>query len=99
MAEYRIGPGWTEAELKERLAAAAALPLNFTDPLDEMTLERGWHEYYSEAVVATEAPGPPVPGGPFERGRVVVSNYAFSDPRIVVGHFDPATPLLGRRML
>lgn len=99
MAEYRIGRGWTESELKQRLAAAHALPLNFSDPLDEMTLDRGWHQYYSEAVVASEVPGPPVAGGPFARGRIVVENYAFSDPRIVIGHFDPAIPLLGRRML
>jgi hypothetical protein len=99
MAEYRIGRGWSEAELRERLVAAGALSLNFSDALDEMTLDRGWHQYYSEATVAAEGPGPPEPDGPFERGRVVVANYAFSDPRIVIGHFDPAVPLDGRRML
>jgi hypothetical protein len=99
MADYRIGRGWTEAELKRRLAAAATRPLNFSDPLDQMTLERGWNQYYSEAIVGREAPGPPLPEGPYARGRIAVAAYAFSDPRIVIGHFDPDVPLLGRYML
>lgn len=99
MAEYRIVRGWTEAEFEERLAAAEALDRNFSEAFDEMTLDRGWHHYFSEAVVGHEPPGPPEPEGPFARGKVAVENYAFSDPRIVIGHFDPNTPLLGRRML
>jgi uncharacterized protein (UPF0548 family) len=35
----------------------------------------------------------------FERARVALANYQFSDPNIVIAHFDPALPLLGRRML
>lgn len=99
MAEWRVGRGWSEEELEARLATAAALGRNFDVSVDEMNAANGWNEYYSEATVAVEPPGPPVPDGPFERGRVAISDYAFSDPRIVIGHFDPRLPLLGRRML
>ena len=43
--------------------------------------------------------GPVVAGGPFERGQQAVAGYSFSDPRIVIAHFDPEHALLGRRML
>ena len=99
MADWRIGRGWTDAELEARLAALRTRGLNFSDRVDEMTLERGWNTYFSEATVGREPPGPPVPDGPFARGRIAVSAYAFSDPRIVIGHFDPDVPLLGRHML
>jgi hypothetical protein len=99
MAEWRIGRGWTEAELEQRLVGLPQRQRNFADPVEAMTLERGWNQYFSEAVVGREPPGPPVPDGPFTRGRVAVSAYAFSDPRIVIGHFDPDVPLLGRYML
>ncbi len=33
------------------------------------------------------------------RARVALANYQFSDPAIVLAHFDPAEPLLGRCML
>ncbi|MDX1530448.1 MAG: DUF1990 family protein [Rhodothermales bacterium] len=99
MAEWRIGRGWTEAELEARLGQLASAERNFSAPFDEMDLAHGWNEYYSEAVVGQERPGPPEPEGPFERGAGLVASYAFSDPRIVIGHFDPDGPLLGRRML
>lgn len=99
MAEWRIGRGWTEAELKERLSRAETLPRNFPEAPEELSRERGWHHYFSEAVIAREEPGPPQEDGPFARGRIAVANYAFSDPRIVIGHFDPDAPLLGRPML
>ena len=99
MAGWRIGRGWTEAELEARLARAQRLPRNFSDSPEEMTLERGWHHYFSEAVIGREDPGPPRAEGPFARGRIAVASYAFSDPRIVIGHFDPEAPLLGRVML
>ena len=99
MAEWRIGRGWTEAELSARLAALPALDRNFSDPIEEMTLDRGWHHYASEAVVARAEPGPPADGGLFERGRLAVANYEFSDPRIVIAHFDPDAPLLHRHLL
>lgn len=99
MAEIRIGRGWSDAELERRLERARQLPLNFSTPQHEMTLENGWNHYYSESVIATEPPGPPEADGAFQRARAAVEGYRYSDPGIVTGHFDPATPLLGRRML
>lgn len=99
MADWRIGRGWTEEELKTRLASAEHLGRNFGAAYDEMTVHNGWNEYYSEAIVATEPPGEPLADGPFARGRLAVATYEFSDPRVVIGHFDPHRPLLGRPML
>jgi uncharacterized protein (UPF0548 family) len=59
----------------------------------------GWRYYGSEGVIAREAPGAPVAGGPFERGRAAVAEYRFSDPAIVRAYFDFRAPLRGRRML
>lgn len=99
MAELRIGKGWTEEELEGRLDHLRSLERNFSESSDQLTLERGWHQYYSESVVGHENPGVPVQNGPFERGRIALANYQFSDPRIVIGHFDPSAPLNGRHML
>lgn len=99
MAEWRIGRGWSDEELRARLADLERAQRNFSDPLEEMTPERGWNHYFSEAVVGFEEPGPPLENGPFASGRIAVSDYAFSDHRIVIGHFDAEAPLLGRRML
>ncbi len=99
MAEWRFLRGWTDAELERRLRDAAASGRNFGEAEDQMTPDRGWSRHYSEAVIGYEPCGPPCPGGPFERSRPFVERYAFSDPRIVRGHFDAAAPLLGRVML
>lgn len=64
-----------------------------------MTPEFGWNRYSSEATIAREPPGPPLPDGPFRRAEVAVANYQFSDPSIVIGHFNAESRLLGRRML
>lgn len=99
MAELRIGRGWSETEIEERLRRAHDLERNYSAPEEEMTVHHGWNEYYSEAVVGIESPGPAVEEGPFAKGRSVVATYEFSDPGVVIGHFDPSVPLLGRRML
>lgn len=99
MAEWRIGRGWSTAELRGRLENLEGARLNFRVAQEEMTVERGWNRYSSEAVIAREAPGSPLPHGPFQRAEVAVANYQFSDPTIVVGHFDSESRLLGRRML
>ena len=99
MAEWRIGRGWDTGELRERLDGLERAGLNFRASQDEMTVERGWNRYSSEAVIGQEPPGPPLPHGPFQRAEVAVANYQFSDPTIVVGHFDAESRLLGRRML
>jgi uncharacterized protein (UPF0548 family) len=97
MAEWRFGRGWSEAELAQRLAAAAKLSRNFTTPDGPEGAD--WGRHASRAVIAREPAGPPVPDGPFERGWQLIERYAFSDPRIVRAHFDRAAPLAGRRML
>jgi uncharacterized protein (UPF0548 family) len=99
MAELRIIRRWSEVELVERLAAIEGLPVNFRAAPVEMTPENGWNTYFSEAVIAREPPGPPVPGGPFRRAETAVANYQFSDPDVVIAHFEADSRLLGRRML
>lgn len=98
MAEWRIGRGWSEAELERRLARARELERNF-DPEERKSPDTGWRRHGTETVVAREGAGPPEPGGAFERAWEAVVRYEFSDPVIVRGHFDPAEPLEGRRML
>lgn len=98
MAEWRFGRGWSEEELASRLAALHGLARNF-DPAEPKTPATGWRRHSSETTVARETAGPPEPAGPFERARDAITHYEFSDPRIVTAHFDPATPLHGRRML
>ncbi len=53
----------------------------------------------SSAVIGQEAPGPVEVDGDFSRVWRSVERYEFSDPRIVRAHFDPRTPLEGRRIL
>lgn len=95
MAEWRLFSSWSSEELRPRLDALAQTPKNFTDEEEEMTGDRGWHHYYSEAVIANEPHGSLL----FERAKTALANYQFSDPGIVVAHFDPAGPLLQRRIL
>jgi uncharacterized protein (UPF0548 family) len=99
MAEWRFLRGWTEAELLERMAAAARLHRNFDATEATMTTERGWSRHYSTALIAREPAGPPEADGAFLRAWSHVAAYAFSDPRIVRAHFDPGAPLDGRVML
>ena len=101
MAEWRFLRGWSDAELAARLEASRMLPRNFDKSETEagMTPERGWSRHHSTAVIASEPAGPPVSGGPFERAWEQITRFAYSDPRIVRGHFDPSAPLDGRVML
>jgi uncharacterized protein (UPF0548 family) len=99
MAEWRLGRGWSNEELARRLEEASKLEESFSEPVTEMTRDAGWHQYHSESVVGHENPGTPATDGPFQRGCTVVTSYEFSDPRIVIGHFDPDVPLEGRNML
>ncbi|HSP80792.1 MAG TPA: hypothetical protein VLQ93_19850, partial [Myxococcaceae bacterium] len=77
MAECRFLRSWTEAELEARLEAAERLGLNFTDPPDALVPERGWRQYFSEAQIGHEPPGPPVSGGAFERAWEAITLYEF----------------------
>lgn len=93
MAEWRIR-GWSPEGLRKRLDRLGT-DRNFNAADEEMTGERGWHHYHSEAVIARE----PHADECFTRAKAALANYQFSDPSIVVAHFDPALPLLGRRIL
>ncbi|WP_239489874.1 DUF1990 family protein [Luteitalea sp. TBR-22] len=81
--------------MRSRLDAARALPTNVDAAEEEMTAEQGWHHYYSEAVIARDSEGTER----FERARNALEHYQFSEPRIVMAHFDPAEPLLRRCIL
>src|SRR6188508_1950157 len=96
MTEWRLFRGWTSEELRVRLDRLATVPTNFEGAEEELSGERGWHHWHSEAVIAREADASDVR---FARARVALANYQFSDPRIVVAHFDPRGALLGRRII
>jgi uncharacterized protein (UPF0548 family) len=95
MTEWRFLRGWSSESLKIRVEKLAAVPRNFAVVEEDMTGERGWEHYHSEAVIAREAEG----DAGFARARAALAGYQFSHPSIVVAHFDPATPLLKRVIL
>jgi uncharacterized protein (UPF0548 family) len=99
MARWRFGRGWSEDELRAYLDDLKDRPVNFDEPLEAMTVEHGWTIDGDRTGLGTEPQGSPLSDGPFARARQAIINYDFSDPRIVVGHFDPDTPLVGRNML
>ena len=95
MAEWRLWSSWPDADISSRLDRIVALPRNFAAAEEEMTGESGWHHYQSDAIIATDTEG----SERFQRARTALANYQFSDPGIVLAHFDPAAPLQGRPML
>lgn len=99
MALWRFGRGWSEETLKTYLKSLKTRPISFTVPVEAMTLENGWTVDGSEDALGYETAGPPVVEGVFQRARQGLINYDFSDPRIVVGHFDPDAPFVGRDVL
>ena len=58
-----------------------------------------WTVQRVQAPLGHEPPGPPLSAGLFARARQAIHGYRFADPRITHGHFDPASPLLGRNIL
>jgi uncharacterized protein (UPF0548 family) len=99
VAAWRFGFGWSDAELKRRLAELERRHVNFGVLPEAMTVEGGWTRDGISDTIGRERPGPPEPDGVFERAKRAMADYEFSDPRIVVGHFDPEAPLDGREML
>lgn len=85
--------------MRRDLAILRDRPVNFDVPAEEMTVANGWTVDGDSTTLGTEPEGPPVANGLFARARQAIIQYDFSDPRIVVGHFDPETPLKGRDML
>src|SRR5687767_1607756 len=99
MALWRFGRGWSEETMKRYLAELRDRKVNFDVPLEEMTPAHGWKIDGSDTCIGYEPPGLPLPDGIFARARQGVTNYDFSDPRIVEGHFDPDDAIVGRNML
>lgn len=100
MNDWRFGGSWTQAELQSALQKVLWLRPNFeARRIDEMTPDCGWNHVRSEAVIACEPPGPPLALGPFHRAKQALAGFDFSDPRIVTPHFEPGSPLKGRRVL
>lgn len=94
MTEWRFRRGWSSGTLRERLERLSGAQRNFSvgDARDDVA--RNWHAYESDSVLMRQAEP-----AHFERARVALANYEFSDPSIVRAHFDPTVPLLGRPML
>ena len=99
VSRWRFGHGWSDTELRTYLRELRAAAVNFDEPAERMISERGWTVDGDDAPIGHEPPGPPLPDGQFARAKQSVMNYDFSDPRIVVGHFDPRVPLGDRDML
>jgi uncharacterized protein (UPF0548 family) len=57
-----------------------------------------WHRDTLAQELPGEPPGAPVPGGPWEVARRLVTHYCMADPAIVGADWDRDAPLLGRVM-
>ncbi len=77
-----------------------AAKLNF-DPSkrEEFTEKNGWHIDEYSIGLPSEAPGSPVPNGPWETAKQIMLNYEFPDPSLVTGIFVPDGPLKDRIMI
>jgi uncharacterized protein (UPF0548 family) len=86
--------------VRQELEALHDRPLNY-NPEDRAgwTRENGWRiDDYCQSL-GSEEPGPPRPGGPWERARELMRDYQFADPRIVRAVYSADDPLEGRDML
>jgi uncharacterized protein (UPF0548 family) len=95
VSEWHFLHGWSGGELDVRLEDLARA--RTTSAGVDTSAAPELHHYGSEATVAQESPGPA--GATFAHARQLLSGYTFSDPRLVVAHFDPQAPLLGRNVL
>jgi uncharacterized protein (UPF0548 family) len=81
-----------------RLAALRGRRVNF-DPAAPHPESEGWRvDQYREAL-PSEAPGPPVVGGPFQIAQTLLRKYRVADPTMVRAYYDEDAPLEGRDML
>lgn len=78
------------------LSDFAGRALNF-EPSE--TSSPGWNHDDATRDLLPELPGPPTPGGTFERAKAFVSAYRHPDPRRLVGVYDPNVALGERTML
>jgi uncharacterized protein (UPF0548 family) len=85
----------TRRVAEESFAALRDLPVNF-DVLGE---GEGWKIDDYRQPLPAERPGPPEPGGTWERAKGLMERYEFADPAIVRATYAPDSPLAGRDML
>jgi len=95
---WRFLRGWDAEELDRAFERASKAKRNF-DPRPGAMARGAYRHVCSRARVAMEPPGPPVPGGTFERLWEAIQRFEHSDPRIVVAHFRRDEPLRGRIVL
>ena len=67
--------------------------------LPELVAAEGWHRDDRRQALPPEPPGDPVPGGSFERAKVLVRDYEFAEGSAVHAIFAQDAPLAGRDML
>jgi len=67
--------------------------------LPELVAAEGWHRDDRRQALPPEPPGDPVPGGSFERAKVLVRDYEFAEGSAVHAIFAQDAPLEGRDML
>jgi uncharacterized protein (UPF0548 family) len=87
-------------DVASALAALRGREVNYDEAQAPTPGRQGdWHVDHHRAAIGTEAPGAPVPGGPWEIACALVGEYEFADPRILRAIYRPDDPLLGRDML
>ena len=67
--------------------------------LDALVAREGWYHDDARAALASEPPGEPVPGGPFEVATRLMRDYAFAEGSAVRAIFEQDAPLKGRDIL
>ena len=94
-AERRLG----DPHAVKALRALREKELNFDLSQASFTEEAGWHiDNYCQPL-PSEAPGPPEPGGIWERAQQLMLDYEFADPKIVTALYTEESELEGRDML
>jgi uncharacterized protein (UPF0548 family) len=105
---WRIGRGWSQAEIEAALAALSGRGVSFPDLPDAptstadtplLTPGPGWTLERFQALLEYEPTGRPLLEGRFAIARQAIPAYRMADPRITRGHVDPGSPLLGRTVL
>ena len=103
--DARDHPAYDWRRYQERLGAIPDLALNF-DPEavhDEQREANGWRVDRHEIALPAEPPGPPLPAdhprAAWAIAQRLVRDYAFPDPRLISGIYEPDGPLEGRPML